>query len=172
MRTKSCLFSLKLQSLMSSGQMELDRLQAMGFLLPVESLAEHESSSVKKLSTRLVRTWRDKRIRGRRVWLRRSRYVAREYAWVTPQRQDLFSPASSNLTRRLLPILFSKLVSKGFVLCSLDIGDAYLTVDQNVPTVVSYTDMDGNRFEYALGLRQSVARLARWSSLHDPLARG
>ena len=53
---------------------------------------------------------------------------------------------------RLLPILFLKLVSKGLVLCSLDIGDAYyLTVDQKVPTVVNYTDMDGNRIEFALG---------------------
>lgn len=68
----------------------LDRLQAMGVLLPDDSLAEHEFVNVKKLSTRMVRTWRDKRIGGRRVWLRRSRYVAREYAWMTPERQDFF----------------------------------------------------------------------------------
>jgi len=125
----------------------LDRLQAMGVLLPDDSLAEHEFVNVKKLSTRMVRTWRDKRIGGRRVWLRRSRYVAREYAWMTPERQDLFSPASSNLTVRLLLILFLKLVLKGFVLCSLDIGDAYLTVDQKVPTLVNYTSVDGDRVE-------------------------
>ena len=66
---------------------------------------------------------------------------------MTPERQDLFSPASSNLTVRLLLILFLKLVLKGFVLCSLDIGDAYLTVDQKVPTLVNYTSVDGDRVE-------------------------
>lgn len=71
-------------------KMELDRLQAMGVLLPVDSLAECEFVNVKKLSTRMVRTWRDKRIGGRRVWLRRSRYVAREYAWMTPISQCCF----------------------------------------------------------------------------------
>ena len=65
---------------------------------------------------------------------------------MTPERQDFFS-ASSNLTVRLLLILFLKLVPKGFVLCSLDIGDAYFTVDQKVPTLVNYTSVDGDRVE-------------------------
>ena len=137
-------------------KMELDRLQAMGVLLPVESLMDQHTSSdstscFKKLSTRMVRSWRDKGINGERVWLRRSGYVAREFAWLTPERQDLFSPASSTLTVRLLPVLFLKFVCKGFVLCAIDIGDAYLTVPQKVPTVVSYTDNDGKRVEFSLG---------------------
>ena len=134
----------------------LDRLQAMGVLLPVEPLVDQHmfsefTSAPKKLSTRMVRSWRDKRINGVRVWLRRSRYVAREFAWLTPERHDLFSPASSTLTVRLLPVLFLKLVCKGFVLCAIDIGDAYLTVPQKVPTVVNYTDKDGQRVEFSLG---------------------
>ena len=64
---------------------------------------------------------------------------------------------------RLLPILFVKLVSEGLVLCSLDIGDAYsLTVDQKVPAVVNYTDMDGNRIEFALG--KGLPRPKGWST--------
>ena len=144
-------------------KMELERLQAMGVLLPVEPLAEHGFENVKKLSTRMVRTWRDKRLGGRRVWLRRSRYVAREYAWMTPERQDLFSPASSNLTVRLLPILFLKLFSQGFVLCSLDIGDAYLTVDQKVP--VYCCELCGHGWEpYRICFWQSFTRPKRRST--------
>jgi len=37
------------------------------------------------------------------------------------------------------------------VLCAIDIGDAYLTVPQKVPTVVNYTDKDGQRVEFSLG---------------------
>ena len=40
--------------------------------------------------------------------VRPSRYVAREFAWLSPDRQDLFSPASSVITTRLLPTLFIK----------------------------------------------------------------
>ena len=47
-------------------------------------------------------------IQGEHVWLRRSRYVAREFAWLSPDRQDLFSPASSVLTVRLFPTLYMK----------------------------------------------------------------
>ena len=35
---------------------------------------------MKKLSTKFVRTWREKQGKGEKCWLRRSRYVAREFA--------------------------------------------------------------------------------------------
>ena len=136
-------------------KVELQRLQAMGVLIPVSSLSQQDGfdgfSDFKKLSTRMVRTWRDKRLGGKRVWLRRSRYVAREYAWLTPDRQDLFSPASSALTTRLLPTLFLRMMANDFVLCAIDIGDAYLTVPQKIPTLVSYDDKSGNHVEFSLG---------------------
>ena len=69
--------------------------------------------------------WRDKFINGVHVWLRRSRYVAREFGWLSPERQDLFSPASSGLTVRLLPTLFMTWKSFGYVLCAIDIADAF-----------------------------------------------
>ena len=73
--------------------------------------------------------------------MRRARYVAREYAWLTPDRQDLFSPASSGMTNRLLPSLFlhwkRENLHKKFMLGAIDIGDAFLTVLQVEPTLVS-----------------------------------
>ena len=118
---------------------ETTRLKEMGVLLPAETV---EGLEPKHLSTRFVTTWRDKVINGQRCWLRRARYVAREYAWLSPERQDLFSPASSNITNRLLPSLFlhwkKKYPEKRFTLAAIDIGDAFLTVPQVQPTLVSW----------------------------------
>ena len=58
-------------------QVEISRIEGLGVLLPVSSLPEGE---VKRLTMRFVRTWRDKVINDERKWLRRSRYVAREFA--------------------------------------------------------------------------------------------
>ena len=117
---------------------EIIRLKGLGVLLPVESLTD---ASPKQLSTKFVITWRDKTIDGKRCWLRRARYVAREFAWLSPERQDLFSPASSNITTRLLPTIFlfwkKRFPERNFVLCAMDITDAFLTVDQIQPTIVS-----------------------------------
>ena len=117
---------------------ETTRLKQMEVLLPPETL---QGTDPKRLSTRFVITWRDKVIDGKRCWLRRARYVAREYAWLSPERQDLFSPASSNVTNRLLPTIFlhwkKKYPEKKFVLGAIDIGDAFLTVPQQQPTLVT-----------------------------------
>ena len=119
-------------------EVETARLKQMGVLLPPESV---EGMNPKRLSTRYVITWRDKVLNGMRCWLRRARYVAREYAWLSPERQDLFCPASSNITNRLLPSVFlhwkMKHPEKQCVMCAIDIGDAFLTVEQKQPTIVS-----------------------------------
>ena len=71
--------------------MEVKRLVKMHVLEAVEQAGE----SPKKLSTRFVRTWREKHDKdGKPIWLRRSRLVAREFAWLQPDRDALFSPAS------------------------------------------------------------------------------
>ena len=121
-------------------KVELSRLKSLGVLLKTETLGD---VTPKRLTTRFVRTWRDKRLSGKRVWLRRSRYVAREYAWLTPEREDLFSPASSSLTTRVLPTLYLKWRSQGYVLVALDVADAFLTAPQQTPS--------GQSCEYALG---------------------
>ena len=105
-------------------QLEIKRLRNIGVLIPSNEF-DFKGEKPKMLTTRMVRTWRDKVTDGSRVWLRRSRYVAREFAWLSPDRQDLFSPASSVLTVRLLPCLYMKLKSMGYVLCSIDIGDTF-----------------------------------------------
>ena len=79
---------------------ELQRLRSMEVLLPLD--ADDDRDFV-RLSARFVRTWREKKDSAdRRIWLRRSRFVAREFAWLTLDRADLYSPASSNVTAKLL----------------------------------------------------------------------
>ena len=128
---------------------ELQRLRTMQVLLPFDPSDDKEYVS---LSTRFVRTWREKKDGdGRQIWLRRSRFVAREFAWLTPDRADLYSPASSNVTTRLIPIAFLEMISKGWILCGIDVSDAFLTVSQVRPTTVTSVDALGNIQSHVLG---------------------
>ena len=105
---------------------EIARLQQQGVLIPPEQV---EGDDVKTLSAKFVRSWRQKERRGARCWLRRSRYVAREFAWLTPEREDLFSPASSAVVSRLLPYCYLKRAAreeKTQAMMSLDVSDAFL----------------------------------------------
>ena len=104
---------------------ELMRLDAIAVLEDLQS--SHDT--MKTLSTRFVRTWRDKTYGSRRVWLRRSRLVAREFAWLCA-RNDLFSLASNAIAGRLLQTMFLRNLDKGHVLGAIDIADAFLTVKQ------------------------------------------
>ena len=131
-------------------ELEISRLKAMGVLIPAENY-DVVGQTPEKLTTRMVRTWRDKHLDGKHVWLPRSRYVAREYAWLSPEREDLFSPASSVLTVRLLPCLFMKWKTDDYVRCSIDITDAFLIVDQRELTQVACEDAGGNVSHYILG---------------------
>ena len=65
----------------------------------------------------------------------------------------LFSPASSSTTNRLLPYCYLHRFSldNSQVLAALDIGDAFLTVDQQQPTVVTCELASGDVEEFALG---------------------
>lgn len=130
-------------------KVEVERLQSMGVLTDAETLLAKCPDS-KCLSTRFVRTWRDKSIDERHVYLRRSRLVAREYAWID-QRTDLFSPASSAIGSRLLPTLFMRNRADGYLLGAIDVGDAFLTVPQREPTVATAVDSMGVGKTYALG---------------------
>ena len=131
-------------------KVEILRLKGLGVLLPTSTLPP---GGVKKLTTRFVRTWRDKFIGDTRYWLRRSRYVAREFSWLSPDRQDLFSPASSSITNRLLPYCYLHRFStdSSQVLAALDIGDAFLKIDQQQPTIVTCELTSGDIEEFALG---------------------
>ena len=131
-------------------KVEILRLKGLGVLLPTSRMPP---GGVKKLTTRFVQTWRDKFIGDTRYWLQRSRYVAREFSWLSPDRQDLFSPASSSITNRLLPYCYLHRFShdNSQVLAALDIGDAFLTVDQQQPTIVTCELASGDVEEFALG---------------------
>lgn len=127
-------------------ELEMERLRDMKVLNDPSEAGE----SPKRLSTRFVRTWRDKYVAGEHVWLRRSRFVAREYAWAD-QRSDLFSPASSSIASRILPTLFMRKFRDGHILGAVDVADAFLTVKQREATLVTACDSLGNRTDYSLG---------------------
>ncbi|CAE7314572.1 unnamed protein product, partial [Symbiodinium sp. KB8] len=140
-------------------QVEITRLKSMSVLQDPSSM---DLSQAVHLTTKMVRTWRQKETGNPPVpaWYRRSRYVAREYAWLS-ERTDLFSPASSSLCNRLLPILFMYSKSKDdnnnisdddkLSLFAVDIGDAFLTVPQVRPTYVTYVHPDGSKELFYLG---------------------
>ena len=128
---------------------EIKRLVKMNVLTDAASVGE----SPKKLSTRFVRTWREKHDeKGQPIWLRRSRFVAREFAWLQPDTNALFSPASSSIVSRLLPTMFLDMrESFNAVMASMDFKDAFLTVEPKTPTVVDCVLADGQSISYGLG---------------------
>ena len=107
----------------------------------------------KTLSTRFVRTWREKKNdKGEAIWLRRSRLVAREYTWLQPDREALFSPAASSLACRILPVCFLAMREhQDCIMASIDVKDAFLTVNQEVETRVTCVDANGMSVQYSLG---------------------
>ena len=119
-------------------QVEIARLERMEVLLSPETL--REEAAVKELSTKFVRGWRHLR----------SRLVAREYAWLE-SRDDLFSPASSEVTTKVLPVIWLQHVEQDWTLGVCDIADAFLTVNQQQPTAVNAATATGERIPYALG---------------------
>ena len=129
---------------------EVNRLLEMGVLMPI-TLEDASKEELRHLSTRFVTTWRQKKLEGEPVFLRRARFVAREYKWADPHREQLFAPATSSLTSRGLPALFmqKKALGEDWLLFSCDIRDAYLTVDQKIGTYVSAW-VDGQEQLYKL----------------------
>ncbi|CAE7329769.1 RE2, partial [Symbiodinium microadriaticum] len=129
---------------------EIDRLKKMSVLLPEEAASgeQYAGQSPTKLTTRMVRTWREKTVGDEAVWYRRSRYVAREYAWLSV-RHDLFAPASTAVSNRLLPIHFlshEQDANDPWIMASMDISDAYLSVLQTRLVIVQHAGVS-----YVLG---------------------
>ena len=129
-------------------RVEVERLSGLNVLLE-----DNLPSDAKCLSTRFVRTWREKKDQdGNAIWLRRSRLVAREYTWLQPDREALFSPASSNIATRILPICFLALREhQETLMLAIDVKDAFLTVEQEEPTRVKCIAADGTSISYSLG---------------------
>ena len=128
--------------------LEIKRLFNLGVL----TSADEAPADAKSLSTRFVRTWREKVVSGSQVWLRRSRFVAREFAWLQPDRDALFSPASSSIVARLLPAMCLDLKDReDAIMASIDVKDAFLTVPQETPTTVRCQLADGQTRDFSLG---------------------
>ena len=128
-------------------QTEVKRLVEMGVLVPA---AQFDKPVTGKLTTKFVCDWRLKDYTNSdgvvvKRWMRRSRYVAREFANV--RRLDTFSPATGAQTSNLLPMkyLWQKQMSNEMkddksyevVLGGLDIKDAFLQIEQQEPILVS-----------------------------------
>ena len=86
-------------------EFELERLVKMGVLDPLDD-GGHFIAKALLLSSKHVTGWRLKpdpcNPEGDECFLRRSRLVGREFAWLDHRREQLFSPASNNLLIRLL----------------------------------------------------------------------
>ena len=121
-------------------KVEVSRLLDMGVL---KKLDEYEGEVTGHLTTRFVRDWRQKLYIGngdsRMRWMRRSRYVAREFA--TEKRDDVFAPTTGAHSNNLLLVSFLQMADAAKnqgqsykpTLASMDIGDAFLQVDQEHP---------------------------------------
>ena len=115
-------------------QFEVDRLLGMGVLERIPHATD--ISGFRWLSTRMVNSWRVKPRPGHGdSFLRRARFVARESRWMSSEPDDaVFAPASSNVLTRVLPAQCHQ--AQPWHALSLDVTDAYLTVEQKVPTIV------------------------------------
>ena len=130
-------------------QVEISRLLSMGVLQRKEECLDEISGS---LTTRFVYDWRIKdHPNGTKQWMRRSRFVAREFA--TDKRSDTYSPASGCHSVNLIPICYLKMLAESLdsaerfdedssspyrvVLAALDIKDAFLQVPQENLVMVS-----------------------------------
>ena len=112
-------------------EFEFDRLLQLGVMTEVaDKLDGH-----RMLTTKCVRTWRPKVLAGQKVWLRRSRLVAREYAHLDPERSGLFCPTTSQIMLRVIPSLFLRRRHAGWSLLSLDVSDAFLQCEQQHQTL-------------------------------------
>ena len=113
-------------------KVEIERLCKMG-VLQLES--EYSGDSIQdSLTTRFVYDWRVKDYTQAdgttcKRWLRRSRCVAREYAFLE-KRDDTYSPATSTHILNLLPMLYLQCDSDDHVLATVDVKDAFLQVPQ------------------------------------------
>ena len=124
-----------------------NRLVQMGVLAPLED-DDPFVHTARLLSTKYVTTWRLKpdpaNPEHNELFLRRSRLVGREFSWLEPDREQLFSPASNNLLIRILPSLAMTFRHKGWVSLSLDISDAFLTVSQKIDTCIRVRTASGS----------------------------
>eukprot|EP00435_Cladocopium_sp_Y103_P032843 s2896_g8.t1 len=142
-----------------ANEVEIARLTSMEVLVKEERFPEKVTDS---LTTKFVHDWRAKDFTlptGEIVkrWLRRSRLVACEYAFLE-RRDDCFSPATSTHVMIFLPLVYLEKCAQRrgcedqapeHVLGVVDIKDAFLCVPQERPFSVQ---LAGRRFIIAKNL--------------------
>ena len=118
-------------------KVEIGRLLDMKVL---DKLENYPGEVFGSLTTKFVYDWRIKeKPGGTKAWMRRSRFVAREFN--NSKRLDTYSPATGSHTSNLIPLTFLKMFADSnptadqtkeyeVILSSLDIKDAFLQVPQ------------------------------------------
>ena len=109
-------------------EVEIQRL--LGLKVLEEMNSEENTNDMFKLGCKNVRDWRFRQ----GGWQRRSRLVAKEFRFLQPFMENLYSPASLSSTQRLLAGLCCG--DSRLCLYSGDIKDAYLTVKQRRKTFI------------------------------------
>ena len=106
-------------------QVELNRLVKMGVLRPMSG--EENIDGMTNLQSKYVRDWRLRPSEDGKSWswVRRSRLVAKEFKFIDPLMENLYSPGSLACLQK---------VFAGLCLYTGDIKDAYLTVPQQGST--------------------------------------
>ncbi|CAE7515643.1 unnamed protein product, partial [Symbiodinium microadriaticum] len=97
----------------------------------------------------MVKSWRIKPspTGGGEAFLRRARFVAREFKWLSNMvDSEVLAPASSNALLRVLPAILVANQHEHWIALSLDVADAYLTVPQTVSTIVTIWVQGEQRF--------------------------
>ena len=133
---------------------EIRRLLEMNVLeaMTASAAEQAQQEGSRLLSTKFVRSWRIKMRkldngREEQQYLRRSRFVGREYAWLEKDRTELFAPASSSLLTRLLPSVFMHNKDNNHACCVLDVAD------QRIPTIVRANLGSGHEEQYVQHFR-------------------
>ena len=113
---------------------EEKRLLEMGVLIPVEEENQLDDD-YRLMTSRSVYDWRFRD--GH--WVRRSRLVARDYKFLQPELEGLFSPASNSLGTKVWAALVQS-AGGSLSLYSADVKDAYLMVQQDEKVYVTLND--------------------------------
>ena len=130
-------------------QVEYDRLLKMNVLRPIDLKSV---GGMTRLSCKHVRDWRYRQ----GGWQRRSRLVAREYRFLEPGMEGVYSPASVATIQRLFASLACS--NPSLKLFSADIKDAYLTVEQVRPTYIVVGDNAAFELLYMLPGQRAGSR--------------
>ena len=118
-----------------AGEVEEARLQKLGALEKMTEPQDSDRAICQGLESEAQRSPTTSK-----QWLRRSRLVARDFA--VDKRDDVHAPASGGQALRLLPLYLmqkseEQIGGPQVVLGSLDVKDAFLQMDQEVPTQVT-----------------------------------